>query len=94
VILPDLPTMEEAGVPGYAVDIWYALFAPTGTPREVLVRLNTEVARSVQVPAVSARLIEQGLEPVGDTLERSDAYIRAETLRWAKVVKAAGITSD
>lgn len=94
VIVPDLPTMAEAGVPGYAVDIWYALFAPAGTPKEVLLRLNTEVARSVQVPAVAARLLEQGLEPVGDTLERSDAYIRAETVRWAKVVKAAGIAMD
>ncbi len=94
LIVPDLPTMAEAGVPGYAVDIWYALFAPTGTPKEVLMRLNTEVARSVQAPAVATRLIEQGLEPVGDTLERSDAYIRAETVRWAKVVKAAGISSE
>jgi tripartite-type tricarboxylate transporter receptor subunit TctC len=94
VIVPDLPTMAEAGVPGYAVDIWYALFAPAGTPKEVLLRLNAEVVRSVQVPAVAARLLEQGLEPVGDTLERSDAYIRAETVRWAKVVKAAGIAMD
>ena len=94
VIVPDLPTMAEAGVPGYAVDIWYALFAPAATPRDVLVRLNAEAARSVQAPAVTARLLEQGLEPVGETLERSDAYIRAETARWAKVVKAAAIASD
>jgi tripartite-type tricarboxylate transporter receptor subunit TctC len=93
-IVPDLPTMAEAGVPGYAVDIWYALLAPSATPREVLVRLNAEIVRIVQAPALATRLTEQGLEPVGDTLERSEAYIRAETVRWAKVVKAAGITAD
>ncbi len=92
--VPDLPTMAEAGVPGYAVDIWYALLAPAATPREVLQRLNTEIVRIVQTPALAARLAEQGLEPVGESLERSDAYIRAETARWAKVVKAAGITAD
>jgi len=92
--VPDTPTMAEAGVPGYAVDIWYVLFAPTGTPREIQSRLNTELNRIVNTPAIAARLAEQGLEPVAESLDRTAAYIRSETAKWAKVVKAAGITAN
>ncbi|MBC7780847.1 MAG: tripartite tricarboxylate transporter substrate binding protein [Proteobacteria bacterium] len=93
-IIPDVPTMAEAGVPGYAVDVWYAMFAPAATPREALLLLNAEVARFLNQPPVKAKLADQGLETVADSLDRTDAYIKAETLKWAKVVKAAKIVAE
>jgi tripartite-type tricarboxylate transporter receptor subunit TctC len=92
--IPDVPTMAEAGVPGYAVDVWYAMFAPSATPRDILQTLNTEVARILNQPAIRAKLAAQGMEPVAESLERTAAYIRAETAKWAKVVKAAKISVE
>ena len=92
--IPDVPTMAEAGVPGYAVDVWYAMFAPSATPRDILQTLNTEVARILNQPAIRAKLAAQGMEPVAESLERTAAYIRAETAKWARVVKAAKISVE
>ncbi len=92
--IPDVPTMAEAGVPGYAVDVWYGLFAPAATPRDILQVLNGEIARILNQPAVRAKLAAQGLEPVAEPLDQTAAYIRAETAKWARVVKAAKITVD
>jgi tripartite-type tricarboxylate transporter receptor subunit TctC len=93
-IIPDVPTMAEAGVPGFAVDVWYAIFAPSATPRDILMRLNAEVTRILNVPATRARLAELGMEPVAESLDKTDAYIRAETVKWARVVKAAKIVAE
>jgi tripartite-type tricarboxylate transporter receptor subunit TctC len=92
--IPDIPTMAEAGVAGYAVDVWYAMFAPSATPRDILQALNSEVARILSQPAIKAKLAGQGMEPVADSLDRTAAYIRAETAKWAKVVKAAKISVE
>ena len=92
--IPEVPTMAEAGVPGYAVDVWYAMFAPSATPREILLLLNAEIARILTQPALRAKLAGQGLEPVAESLDQTAAYIRAETAKWARVVKAARITVD
>jgi tripartite-type tricarboxylate transporter receptor subunit TctC len=92
--IPDVPTMAEAGVAGYAVDVWYAMFAPSATPRDILQALNSEVARILSQPAIKAKLAGQGMEPVADSLDRTAAYIRAETAKWAKVVKAAKISVE
>jgi tripartite-type tricarboxylate transporter receptor subunit TctC len=92
--IPEVPTVAEAGVPGYAVDVWYAMFAPSATPRDILQTLNTEVARILNQPAIKAKLVAQGMEPVAESLDRTAAYIRAETAKWAKVVKAAKISVE
>lgn len=90
---PDLPTIGET-VPGYAVDVWYAMFAPAATPRPVMERLNTAVAKILHAPDVKKKLANIGLEPVAEDLAKSDAYIKAEIRKWAGVVKAAKITAN
>jgi len=91
---PDIPTIAEAGVPGYAVDVWYAMLAPSATPRPVLERLNGEVTKILHSPEVTKKLGSIGLEPVAEGLTASDAYIKSEIKKWAHVVKAARITAN
>lgn len=91
---PEIPTIAEAGVPGYAVDVWYALLAPAATPRPVLERLNGAVAQILKSPDVTQKLAAIGLEPVAEGLTPSDAYIKSEIRKWARVVDAAKISSD
>ncbi len=93
-VLPNVPTVAEAGVPGYSVDVWYGMFAPSATPRPILSQLNGELIKMMQVPAVSERLSALGLEPMADTLDKTNAYVKAEIAKWAKVVKAAKITAN
>ena len=91
---PNVPTIAEAGVPGYAVDVWYAMFAPAATPRPVLERLSGAVSKILHSPDVSKKLGAIGLEPVGRGPAESDAYIKSEIRKWSGVVKAAGISPD
>jgi len=91
---PDIPTIAEAGVPGYAVDVWYAMLAPSGMPRPTLERLNHAVAKILHAPDVTKKLASIGLEPVAENLAATDAYIKSEIRKWARVVEAAKITSD
>ena len=88
---PDVPTVAEAGLPGFEVNSWYGLLAPAGTPREIIQRLNAEVARGLRAPDARERLYSIGAEPMADTPEAFAAYIQSEMVKWAKVVKAAGI---
>jgi tripartite-type tricarboxylate transporter receptor subunit TctC len=90
--VPKLPTMSEAGVPGYDAVSWNGLAAPAGTPREILVRVQTEVARIVQLPDIRDRFFKDGIEAVASTPEQFAAHIRSERTKWEKVVAAAGIT--
>jgi tripartite-type tricarboxylate transporter receptor subunit TctC len=92
--LPETPTIAEAGVPGYAVDVWYAMLAPAPTPRSVLSTLNAEVARVLHAQEMRDRLAPIGLEPVGEGLEASARYISSEIAKWTKVVKAARISAE
>jgi tripartite-type tricarboxylate transporter receptor subunit TctC len=92
--MPELPTIAESGVPGYAVDVWYAMLAPAATPRAVLTHLNSEAAGVLHHPDVKERLAAIGLEPVGESLERTAAYITSEMAKWAKVAKAAQIVAN
>jgi tripartite-type tricarboxylate transporter receptor subunit TctC len=92
--MPEVPTIAEAGVPGYAVDNWYALFAPAATPKEVLAQLNGEVIRIFHSPDLKERLATLGLEPAGEPLANTNTNIKSEMARWAKVVKAAKITVE
>ncbi|HYL87767.1 MAG TPA: tripartite tricarboxylate transporter substrate binding protein [Burkholderiales bacterium] len=88
---PDIPTISESGLPGYEVYGWYGFAAPARTPRPIINRIYTEVAKLAQDPKMKARLAGQGLELVGNTPEEFDAFIRSEIAKWSKVLKAAGI---
>jgi tripartite-type tricarboxylate transporter receptor subunit TctC len=90
-IAPEIPTMHEAGVDGYEADAWFGLFAPTGTPNAAIDRVNTEVNRAMQVPAIKQRFEALGCEPVGGTAAAFAAYFRSEVDKWAKVIKTAGV---
>jgi tripartite-type tricarboxylate transporter receptor subunit TctC len=92
--LPDVPTMTEAGVPGFETGQWFGLVAPSATPREIIKKLNSEIVAIVRLPEVKERLIKLGLQPVGSTPEEFDAHIRAEVSKWTKVVRQAGIALD
>ncbi|MEC4723472.1 tripartite tricarboxylate transporter substrate binding protein [Noviherbaspirillum sp. CPCC 100848] len=92
--LPDLPTMIEAGLPGYEVNSWFALVAPANTPREIVARLNEEVNKALRNPDVRASLAKLGADPSGTTPEQLRTFISSETARWAKVVKTSGAKVD
>ena len=92
--MPELPTVAEAGVPGYEVTSWNVILAPAGTPADIIKRLNSELNRIIAAADMKARMIEQGYEPVGGEPERFGAHIHAETLKWAKVVIAAAMKVD
>jgi tripartite-type tricarboxylate transporter receptor subunit TctC len=91
---PELPTVAEAGVPGYAVDVWYAMFAPAAVPAPVLAKLNGEIIKSLYTPEMKARLAAIGLEPAAEPLPATNAYIKSEVAKWMKVVTAAKITAE
>jgi tripartite-type tricarboxylate transporter receptor subunit TctC len=91
---PDIPTLAEAGVTGYAVDVWYALLAPAATPRAVIERLNQELAKMLHAAEIKQKIAAMGLEPVVENLAATDAYIKSEIRKWARVVHAAKITAE
>ncbi len=89
-IAPGIPTMAEAGVPGYSSDTWYGLLAPAGTPKEIVARLNAAAVKVLADPAVHERLIKQGAEPVGGAPDEFRRLLEAQARLWAKVVKDSG----
>ena len=92
--LPGVPTVDEAGVPGYELSPWYGLLAPAGTPRAVVVRLGDEVSRVVRASEMKEKLAVQGAEVTGGSPEEFAALIRADTSTWSRVVKDARIGID
>ena len=92
--LPNVPTFAEVGVPGFEVSSWQAVFAPAGTPKPIVQRLNAEIAKALKMPDVVARLDELGMNPSAGTPEQLGDYQKAEVAKWAKVVKAANIKPD
>jgi len=92
--LPDVPTMAEAGVPGYEVVSWQAMFAPAGTPPAIVQRLQTEVAAILKQPDVQERLAKLGVDPSGMAPQQLAEFQAAEIAKWAKVVKAANVKVD
>jgi tripartite-type tricarboxylate transporter receptor subunit TctC len=92
--LPELPTVSEAGVPGFAVTQWYALLAPAGTPRAIVEILNKETNRALHQPDVSGRIAAEGSEAVGVTPQQLAAHMKAEHAKWVTVIKATGIKGE
>jgi tripartite-type tricarboxylate transporter receptor subunit TctC len=91
--LPELPTFAEAGLPGFDAKTWFGVVAPARTPRAVVAKLSTEFARILALPDVTSTLGTQGMDPFVSTPEQVGAMIRDDTARYAKVIKAAGITT-
>ena len=89
--LPDVPTVAEAGVPGYDSGAWFGLVAPANTPKDLVAKLSRETARILKLPDVSARLADLGAESVGSTPEQFAAHIKAEIAKWAKVIRDANV---
>jgi tripartite-type tricarboxylate transporter receptor subunit TctC len=88
---PDVPTLSEAGVPGYDVTTWYGLLVPAGTPKEIIDRLHGAAVSAMAHPAVKERFAPTDLEPNTSTPEQFGAYIRGEVAKWGKVIKESGI---
>ena len=93
--LPDVPTLEEAAnLPGFEMSAWQGIVVPSGTPKEIISKLNAEINKAVQNPDLRQRLATLGAEPLGGTSEHYAEYIRTELLRWTKVVKDSGARAD
>ena len=92
--LPDVPTMDEAGLKGFEMSNWYAVFGPGGTPRDVVARLNADFNRALQDPGVRKRLTDAGTEIGGGSAESLDSYVRTEVVKYAKLVKDARVQID
>ena len=91
---PDLPTIAEAGVPGFSVNNWIGLFAPAGTPPEIVRRLNLEVMRIMQLPEIRRRMDVEGERHAPNTPDQFAGFVRAEAAKWGKVVKDAGLKAE
>lgn len=91
---PDLPTMAEAGVPGYEVTTWYGLLAPVGTPADIVNKIRDQVVVALQTPEIKKRLDDIGAEPGGMSPANFAAFIASETAKWSKVIKDSGATID
>ena len=92
--LPELPTVIEAGVPGFVVNQWYGVLAAAGTPKAIVERLNREINKTLQVPEVLARFAADGAEAAGGSPQQLAAHIKAESEKWARVIKQAGIHGE
>jgi tripartite-type tricarboxylate transporter receptor subunit TctC len=89
--MPELPTVAEAGLPGYEAAGWFGYAAPARTPRDIIGKLNTEIVRILKLPDVRERLIAQGAEPVGDSPEEFAKFIQSEAAKWGKVIRALNL---
>jgi tripartite-type tricarboxylate transporter receptor subunit TctC len=90
-VLPDLPTMQEAGVADFDATTWHGLVAPAHTPAPIIDRLNKATVQALRQPDVAKRLAGLGVDVVGDTPEAFAAYIKAESIKWGDVIKRAGV---
>jgi tripartite-type tricarboxylate transporter receptor subunit TctC len=92
--LPDVPTVSEAGLAGYDSTGWFGVVAPVGTPQAIIAKLNAEITAALNDEQIKANMRNLGVEPAPGTPEAFDSYIRAETLKWSKVIKLANIKLD
>ncbi len=93
-VLPEVPTVSEAGVPGYEATIWLGIMAPTGTPRHIVERLNTEIRKVVNSAEVREAWAKQGAAPMSMTTDEFGQYIREDIAKWARIVKISGAKVD
>jgi tripartite-type tricarboxylate transporter receptor subunit TctC len=93
-LMPEVPTIKEAGVEGVEVPLWYGLLAPSATPRDTVRALAAGVAKAAHSPDIRKRLLEQGAEPVGNTPEEFDLLLRGDVARWGEVVRISGARAD
>jgi tripartite-type tricarboxylate transporter receptor subunit TctC len=91
---PELPTVAEAGLPGFDVSVWFGVVAPSGTPKAVVSQLNGEINRILKLPEVVELFHKQGVEPLGGTPVAFAAFLREQTAKWAKVVKDSGAKAE
>jgi tripartite-type tricarboxylate transporter receptor subunit TctC len=89
--LPDVPTIAESGFPGYEISSWQGVFAPGGTPRDVVAKINGEVVRLLSAPEVRARISLEGADPVGSSPDAFAERVKSEIAKWTKVARSAGI---
>ena len=94
VALPDVPTIAEAALPGFEVTTWFGALAPSKTPKELIIKLNAEMVKILNMPETRKRLLEAGAEPVGNTPEQMAAQIKRETEEYGKIVRRAKITVE
>jgi tripartite-type tricarboxylate transporter receptor subunit TctC len=89
-VLPQVPTIQESGVPGFDISAWYGIFAPAATPPAIVQRLNAEMVKAMNAPQAKERIEASGYQIVGSTPAQLDAHVKSEIVRWAKVVKDSG----
>src|SRR5258706_11771209 len=93
-LAPEVPTFAESGLPGYELGSWHGVFAPAGTPKDIVAKLNAEIVRGIQSAAVREKLAALGVEAVGTSVEAFTTFVRAEVPKWAKVVKESGAKAE
>ena len=93
-LAPELPTIAEAGLPGYEFTSWFGLLAPVATPRTIVLKLQSAVAAVLRTPGLSERLAREGSEPVGSTPDQFAGFVKAEIAKWAAVVKRSGMRAE
>ena len=93
-LLPDVPSLSEAGVKGFEAVAWFGMLAPPGTPRDIVARLNAEIVKILAMPDIRQRLVEGGSEVIGNSPEEADRFLQVEIARWGAVNKAAKIRVD
>jgi tripartite-type tricarboxylate transporter receptor subunit TctC len=89
--LPDVPTIAEAGVPGFETTAWWAVFAPAGTPKEIITKLNTEIVKIMRSPEMKERSRQLDIEPIGSTPDQLAAFMKTEMAKWSRAVKFSGV---
>jgi tripartite-type tricarboxylate transporter receptor subunit TctC len=93
-LLPELPTLDESGVKGFDMDSWAGLFAPAGTPRDIVVKLNTELRKIIETPEVKAQIAATGFEAFSSSTEELDEFVKAQLVKWERMIKEAGIQPE
>jgi tripartite-type tricarboxylate transporter receptor subunit TctC len=92
--LPELPTISESGLRGFDIGTWFGVFAPAGTPREIVMRLNADISRALETPVMKERLATLGAEAMPNTPEAFAAFVKAEMAKYREIVRASGAKAD
>ena len=92
--MPDVPTVAESGYPDFSAENWYGVYAPAGTPRDILVKLNHEIVKALNLPEVKERFTAQGADIIANTPEQHAAFLKAEMEKWARIAKLSNVKAD